>query len=71
MNKIWKIIAVCAAVGAVVGAVVVFREEIAAFISSILDKISSMRGYNDVCFDDSYDDFDEFDDFDDPEPKEE
>ena len=71
MNKIIKILAICAAVGAAVGAVVIFREEIAAFISSILDKISAMRGYDDVCFDDSYDDLDEFDVFDDLEPKEE
>ena len=71
MSKVFKIIGICAAIGAAVGAIFIFREEIAAFITGVLDKLSAMRGYNDVCFDDSYDDFDDFDDPADAAPAEE
>jgi len=61
MKKIITIIAVCAAIGAAVGAVVCFHEEIRAFVKSILDKCSCTCC---TCCDD-FDDIDDFDDFED------
>lgn len=64
-NNILAIIAVCAAIGAAVAAVIVFREEIADFVKNIIAKLDTLRSkdtYNDCCFDESWDDFDDFED---------
>ena len=74
MNKksIVTIIAVCAAIGAAVAAIILFHEEIADFIKKIINKLERLRGgdcYDDCCYD-GFDDFDvynEFDDFEDVE----
>ncbi len=64
MKKLIKIISICAAVGAVVGAAFCFRDEISDFVKKIITKLEALKGesYNDCCFDDSYDDFDDFED---------
>ena len=64
-NNIITIIAVCAAIGAAVAAVILFHEEISDFIKKIIAKLETLRGrdyYNDCCFDDEFDDFDDFED---------
>ena len=61
------LIAVCAAVGAAVAAIILFHEEIADFAKKVinkLDRIRSRRCHDDYCFD-GFDDFDEYDEFDD------
>ena len=64
------LIAVCAAVGAAVAAIILFREEISDFIKSIINKLERLRYRHcddDCCFD-GFDDFDiedEFEDFED------
>ena len=71
MNKkcIITLIAVCAAVGAAVAAIILFREEISDFIKSIISKLERQRyrRYDDDCCFDGFDDFDEFNDFEDVE----
>ena len=74
MNKksIVTIIAVCAAIGAVVAAIILFHEEIVDFIKSIINKLERLRSrdcYDDCCYDgfDDFDAYDEFDDFEDVE----
>ena len=71
MNKksIVTLIAVCAAIGAAVAAIILFHEEIADFVKKIINKLERLRGgdrYDDCCYD-GFDDFDEFDDFEDVE----
>ena len=71
MNKksIVTLIAVCAAIGAAVAAIILFHEEIADFVKKIISKLERLRGgdcYDDCCYD-GFDDFDEFDDFEDVE----
>ena len=65
------LIAVCAAVGAAVAAIILFHEEISDFIKSIISKLEDLRCRrycdDDCCFD-GFDDFDiddEFEDFED------
>ena len=72
MNKkcIITLIAVCAAVGAAVAAIILFREEISDFIKSVINKLERLRyrRYDDDCCFDGFDDFDiddEFEDFED------
>ena len=74
MNKksIVTIIAVCAAIGAAVAAIILFHEEIVDFIKSIINKLERLRSrdcYDDCCYDgfDDFDLYDEFDDFEDVE----
>jgi len=64
------LIAVCAAVGAAVAAIILFHEEIADFRKNIINKLERLRyrKYDDDCCFDGFDDFDiddEFDDFED------
>ena len=60
------LIAVCAAIGAAVAAIILFHEEISNFIKSIISKLEELRyrHYDDCCYD-GFDDFDVDDDFDD------
>ncbi len=69
MKNLCKILAICAGIGAAVGAIFCFREEIADFMKKIINKIDAMRcdRYHDCCFDDGYDDFSDFDDVSVPE----
>ena len=63
------LIAVCAAIGAAVAAIILFHEEIADFAKKIIRKLERLRSrdcYDDCCFD-GFDDFDEFNDFEDVE----
>ena len=64
-NHIIALIAVCAAVGAAVAAIIIFRNEISDFVKKIIAKIERMRypdDCEDCCFDDAFDDFDDFED---------
>ncbi len=66
-KNIITLIAVCAAIGAAVAAIIIFRDEIADFVKSIINKLDRIRSrecYDDCCYD-GFDDFDEFDDFED------
>ena len=64
------LIAVCAAVGAAVAAIILFHEEIADFAKKVINKLERLRNrncYDDCCYD-GFDDFDiddEFNDFED------
>ncbi len=68
-KSIIALVAACAAIGAAVAAVIIFRDEISDFIKSIIAKLESLRSrdyYDDFCYDD-FDDFDDFSDFEDVE----
>lgn len=63
-RNIITIIAVCAAIGAAVAAIILFHEEISDFVKKIIAKLETLRS-REYCDDCCYDGFDEFDDFDD------
>lgn len=65
-KSIITIIAVCAAIGAAVAAVILFHDEIVDFVKKIINKIDTLRGGRCCdCCDDDFDVYDDFDDFED------